>query len=155
MGRSLCRFLPGLLLVAAGTVAADGPSELVFERKAGHLRYYRGSVLLEGVAERYTDKETLGLQGDNLCFVVAGPSQRYIPREGDTRVPWFCFSDRKAALLALKLPDEPAKGTCGYRVPATVVVGDYAVNRQESAVFDTATLIAVRSRGAVSAIACK
>ena len=105
--------------------------------------------------ERRTDKESLEHVGDNLCFTVSGVSGIHIPRDGDQRAAWFCFSERDAAIRSLKLPSTPAKATCGYRAPATVVVGNYVVNRQESEVFDTASLLVVKHRGPLSPIPCR
>lgn len=141
------------LLLASFASASTAALEL--DRTAGQLRYYTGSVLLDGVVERRTDKETLELEGDNLCFTVVGQSRRLIPREGDTRAAWFCFSNRAAALRALRLPIEPGRGTCGYRMPAKVLVGSYVVNRAESEVSDTAALLSVKLRGVLRAIPCK
>jgi hypothetical protein len=135
--------------------AADATSGFVLHEKSGHLYHYSGSAQVDGVAERRTDEESLKHEGDNLCFVVAEYSRRFIPREGDSRAPWFCFSRRDAALRALRLPPAPAPGTCGYRLTATVVIGNYVANRKESEVFDTATLLAVKSRGKMQAIPCK
>jgi hypothetical protein len=147
-------FLSVAALLATSPTAADGPATLVFDRKAGHLYYYKGTVTLEGVAERRTDKQTLEIGGDNLCFSVDATSSKLIPREGDERAPWFCFRDRTAAIRSLRLPAEPGKGSCGYRVAATVVVGSYVANRLESAVFDTAELFSVKNRGVMQPIPC-
>lgn len=145
----LCTLLP------VGVAAAAAPSALVLEGQVGHLHHYKGSVLLEGVAERRVDKETTELVGDNLCFIVSARSRALVPRDKDERLAWFCFTERDAAIRALRLPSAPAQGTCGYRMPATVVVGSYVVNRSESDVFDTAALLAVKRRGKVTAIACR
>ena len=101
------------------------------------------------------DKETLELVGDNLCFIVSATSSAQIPREDDKRAAWFCFTERDSAIHALRLPRTTFRGTCGYRAPATVIVGNYIVSRQESEVFDTASLLSVKQRGAVSPIACQ
>jgi hypothetical protein len=152
MIRALWFFLSIAPVAAATALAA--PSALVLERKAGHLHYYRGTVLLEGVAERRTDKETTELVGDNLCFVVSAKSHPEVPRGNDERAAWFCFTERDAAIRALKLPSTPTKGSCGYRMPATITVGNYVANRQESEVFDTASLFSVKQRGRLSPIPC-
>jgi hypothetical protein len=142
-----------LLLICASAIGAS--TSLVLDKKVGHLHFYKGTAELEGVAERRTGTETLKTEGDNLCFAVTGSSRRHIPREGDDRLPWFCFSDQESALQALSLLLAPASGTCGYRILATVVVGSYVVNRLESEVSDTAVLLAVKRRGTPSAVPCK
>lgn len=146
--------LPSTLLLF-GVTAAAAPSALVLEGQVGQLYHYKGTVLLEGVAERRVDKETTELVGDNLCFIVSAKSRALIPRDKDERLAWFCFTERDDAIRALRLPSAPDRGTCGYRMPATVVVGSYVVNRSEAEVFDTAALLAVKRRGKVSAIACR
>ncbi len=148
-------WLSSMALLTGCASASGEPPALVLDKKVGHLYYFKGAVQLDGMVERRTNKETLELVGDNLCFIVSDSSRTQIPRDGDSRQAWFCFSERDDAIRALRLPDRPAKATCGYRVPATVVVGDYVVNRQESEVSDTATLVAVRHRGALSAIPCQ
>jgi hypothetical protein len=153
MVHALWLLLPAVLMV--GTTALAAPSTLVLERKAGDLHYYKGTVLLEGVVERRLDKETMELTGDNLCFVVSATSRAKIPRDNDERAAWFCFTERDAAVRALRLPSAPARGSCGYRMPATVIVGGYVVNRQESEVFDTASLLSVKQRGALGPIPCR
>jgi hypothetical protein len=138
-----------------GAIASAVASSLVLAKKVGHLHYYEGSVVLEGVAERRVDKESVEIEGDNLCFTVSATSRSKIPRDNDERAAWFCFTERDTAIRSLQLPSVPAKGTCGYRLPATVIVGSYVVNRLESEVFDTASLLAVKQRGALSSIPCR
>jgi hypothetical protein len=150
---SILRSIPTALLLA-GASASGGTPGLVLEKKVGHLHFYKGAVVLTGEVERRTDKESLEQEGDTLCFKVSGESGIHIPRDGDQRAAWFCFSERDAAIRLLKLPATPAKATCGYRVPVTVVVGNYVVNRQESEVFDTASLLQVRHRGPLRPIPC-
>ena len=148
-------WFPLSVLLLVGATATAASSSLVLEKKVGHLHYYKGAALLEGVVERRVDKETLELEGDNLCFTVSATSLWRIPRDDDKRAAWFCFAERDSAILALRLPSVPARGTCGYRMPATVIVGSYVVNRQESEVFDTALLLEVKQRGALSSIPCE
>jgi hypothetical protein len=152
MNRALCILLPVLLMVTANASAV--PSALVLEKKVGHLDHYKGTVMLKGVAERRVDKEALEVTGDNLCFIVSITSRAQIPRDSDGRAAWFCFTEPDSAIRALKLPKTPAKGTCGYSAPATVIVGSYVANRQESQVFDTASLLAVKQRGKLRSIPC-
>lgn len=153
MARAL--WIPLFALLLVGTTRSAAPSILVLEKKVGHLYYYKGTVLLKGVAERRMDTETLELVGDNLCFFVSATSRNQIPRDRDERLAWFCFTERDTAIRTLRLPSTPAKGTCGYRMPATVVVGNYVANRQEAEVFDTASLLAVRHRGTLNSIPCE
>jgi hypothetical protein len=84
--------------------------------------------------------------GDQLCLFPTKDSAKVIPREAyDSRMAWFCFSNREDAMKLLKIPHSKPKGGCGYALEATVVVTDYVVNLLESEVFDTARLVKVVS----------
>ena len=149
----------GALALLAFTLAAGATSQrsegLVAQKQVGPLVYYTGTVVLTGSVERWTDKETLELTGDKLCFAPEGASALLVPREADARGPWFCFSNKATAARALGFPARTAKTSCGYRAVATVVVGNYVVNRQESEVSDMASLLSVKARGALEAIPCQ
>jgi hypothetical protein len=99
---------------------------------------YAGTVVLSGTYERRLDPTTRELLGEQVCFFPDAASRDLVPREeGDTRAPWFCFSDRDRAVRLLSLPPE---GGCGHFGTATVAVSHYVADRAESEVFDTAKL---------------
>ncbi|MBL8329706.1 MAG: hypothetical protein JNJ71_12705 [Rubrivivax sp.] len=141
--------------VALLVFGAAGASSLKLDRVEGDSRIYKGRVQLSGEVVRNTDKETVDQFGDYVCFVVKGESARLIPRDDDNRAPWFCFSNEEAAFKALRLPAQARKGSCGYRVPAEIVVTDYVVAMLESAVADNARLLTVKSRGTLKDIPCR
>jgi hypothetical protein len=113
---------------------------------------YTGAVVLSGTYERRLDPSTRAIQGEQVCFVPDADSKGLVPREeGDTRAPWFCFSNRDRAVLLFSLPQE---GACGHSGTATVVVSHYVVDRAESAVFDTAQLERVLTASRPEPLAC-
>lgn len=146
-----------LLLPASMHVRADDASRerLIRQGTKGNLVYYSGLVTVSGKVERRTDNDSTEMLGDQLCMFPEKVSAKAIPREpDDSRIPWFCFSNRIAAMKQLQIPNQKPKGTCGFHLEATIQVADYVVNRAESAVFDTARLVQVVSRGIVRKLPC-
>jgi hypothetical protein len=144
-----------LFLMAASSTVLSAEGALRLERQEGKLFYYQGSVALEGFAERRVGTEGEGAEHEPLCFVAEGPSRQRIPRVNDARLPWFCFSNPARAAQLLSLPRQLRRGSCGFRVKASVLVDGYVVNREESAVTDTARLLAVRQLAGLEWIPCR
>ncbi|MFN4341194.1 MAG: hypothetical protein ACK4FE_04060 [Azonexus sp.] len=148
--------LVALLAASVGVNAKSMPRQhLVKTNTKGDLVYYSGRVTLSGTIERRTDDDSTEMIGDQVCMFPEKGSAKVIPRGADdSRDPWFCFSNRIAAMKQLQVPNQKPKGACGYRLKATVQVTDYVVNLAESEVFDTARLIQVVSRGAPRSLSC-
>ncbi|MCL2076746.1 MAG: hypothetical protein FWH15_10030 [Betaproteobacteria bacterium] len=128
-------------MLCAGVKASES---LVRESQEGNLVFYTGSVTLSGEFTRRTDRLTLELLGDKLCFSAVGVSAKLIPREDDSRAPWFCFSNGQEAMQMLQVPaSKPPEGKCGYSGEATLTVTRYIADRNESCVSDMAQLIDV------------
>ena len=148
--------LASLLAAATHVCAEDAPKErLIKQRTKGGLIYYSGLVTVSGKVERRTDDDSIEMLGDQLCMFPDKISAKVIPREpDDSRIPWFCFSNRIAAMKQLQVPSQKPKGSCGFHLEATIQVTDYVVNRAESEVFDTARLVRVVSRGTTRNLSC-
>ncbi|NLR74490.1 hypothetical protein [Leeia aquatica] len=116
------------------------------------LVYYSGEVVVSG---QYLQDSSDELLGDTLCFTPDKATAGLIPREkGDTRSAWFCFDPQTKARSMLKLPAKPAKGQCGFKGTATLRIGHYVVNTEQSDVYDTAQLLQVVSSGKPQPVAC-
>lgn len=150
-------FVLASLLAASAGVNADSQSreQLVKVKTKGSLVYYSGQVTVSGTIERRTDSDSTEMIGDQVCLIPKGASAKVIPREsGDSRDPWFCFSNRISAMKKLHMPNKKPKGACGYRLEATVQVTDYVADRTESTVFDTARLVQVVAQSAIRNLPC-
>lgn len=148
--------LVSLLALSICVNAENRPHEhLVKTNTKGNLVYYSGRVTVSGTIERRTDDDSTEMIGDQVCLFPEKVSAKVIPRgTDDSRDPWFCFSNRIAAMKLLQVPNQKPKGVCGYRLEATVQVTDYIVNFNESEVFDTARLVQVVSRGIPRNLPC-
>lgn len=83
-----------------------------------------------------------------LCMSADKASAKIIPRgAGDTRAPWFCFENYRFAMEKLQIPNKKPKGTCGYRLEATVQITDYVADRRESDVTDSYFIFTGIGRG--------
>ena len=145
------------LLAAATLVCAEDvlKEHLIKQRTKGSLTYYSGLVTVSGKIERRTDYASTEILEDQLCMFPNKVSAKLIPREpDDSRIPWFCFSNRIAAMKQLQVPNQKPKDSCGFHLEATVQVTEYTVNRAESEVFDAARLVQVVSRGPTRNLAC-
>lgn len=111
------------------------------------LIFYEGQITVSG---KYQMLKPDTLLGGILCFYADDETGDLIPRDpdlygegiGDTRIPWFCFSDQDEAIEALGVDssvfsDQSIECISGE---ATVTVSDYIVNTREAAVYDRATL---------------
>lgn len=128
---------------------------MVKTKTKGSLVYYAGQATVSGTIKRRTDDDSIQMIGDQVCLFPEMASAKVIPREaGDSRDPWFCFSNRISAMQKLQVPNKKPKGACGYRLEATVQVTDYVADRTESTVFDTARLVQVVAQSAVRNLPC-
>jgi hypothetical protein len=145
-----------LLVASIGANAEDQSRERLVKKKSkGSLVYYAGQVTVSGTIERRTDDDSTEMIGDQICLFPERASAKAIPREaGDSRDPWFCFSNRISAMKKLQVPSKKPKGACGYRLEATVQVTDYVADRTESTVFDTARLVQVVAQSAIRNLPC-
>ncbi len=125
-------------LHSMGTAGAHGLRKVKTE---GSHVYYEGSVIVSGAYHQQVRESEIGNYVAGLiCFSVHGSTARLIPREKDSRSPWFCFSNAHTARTALKIPTEAPGGACIIYGKATVQISKYVVNRNESEVHDIAFL---------------
>jgi hypothetical protein len=143
------------LPAAPADPTVPGAQALRRERREGSRVHYAGTLRLSGRYLRRQDPGTLEAIGDQLCFFPDAASAGAIPRgDGDSRIPWFCFSDRDAALRAMSLPAASPPGSCGVEGTATVVVSGYVADLAVTSTFDTAKLDEVVRASAPVPVAC-
>jgi hypothetical protein len=111
-------------------------------RSEGDLFYYEGNIAVSGTYSWQLNEIEQGA----LCFFVKGPTEKLIPREHDSRMPWFCFSNDREAKIAFNIPSSVPKGVCEFSGQATIRISEYVVNRMQSSVHDTAKLEEIVSR---------
>ncbi len=129
------------LFIALHSVGTTGAQGLRKVKTEGSHVYYEGTVIVSGAYhEQIRESEIGNYEAGLICFSVIGPTERLIPREKDSRSPWFCFSNTNKARTALKIPTETPTGTCIIYGKATVQISKYMVNRNESEVHDVAFL---------------
>ncbi|MFN4325666.1 MAG: hypothetical protein ACK4FP_07235 [Azonexus sp.] len=88
-----------------------------------------------------TDQDSLDVIGRQVCFFPSGHSARLVPRPaGDTRLPWFCFSNSEAAAKMLGFRLKMQSKGCGIRGSATLTVSNYVPYTKEGDGNDIATL---------------
>lgn len=105
------------------------------------LVYYEGSIIVSGVYHKKLRESEIGnFEAGRICFDVRGPSAKLIPRENDSRSPWFCFSNPSEASSAFKIPSSAPDSMCRIVGTATIQISKYVVNKAESEVHDTAHL---------------
>lgn len=112
-------------------------------------------AILSGRYEFRADQPSLEIVGKQVCFFPSGPSARLVPRPaGDSRLPWFCFSNSPATaeMLGFSLT-APTKG-CGLRGVATVTVSDYVRYTKEGDGNDVATLKVVQRKSTPEPLPC-
>jgi len=110
---------------------------------------------LSGRFEYRTDPESIDVIGRQVCFFPSEPSVRRVPRPaGDKRLPWFCFSNSKAAakMLGFRLKAPPK--SCGIRGNATVTVSNYVLYTKEGDGNDIATLKSVVRKARSEQLSC-
>lgn len=70
------------------------------------------------------------------CFWADPGEWKKLPRQhNDTRIPWFCFTNKEQAIAQL--------GPLGQNVRATIVIDEYTTNLQQADVWDQARLVRV------------
>lgn len=102
------------------------------------------TITFAGRYEYRTDAESLEVLGEQVCFFPSKASSVNVPRPpGDSRLPWFCFTDsRQAAHLlgfALNVPSKE----CGFKGEAKVTVSNYKRYAGEGDGNDVAILVDV------------
>ncbi len=109
--------------------------------------YYEGNVVVSGFYHEQVGMSEIGVNFEEglICFSVKGPTEKLIPRDQDSRSPWFCFSNTEKARAELKVSGQVPEGTCVIFGKATVQISKYVVDRTESEVHDTANLESVIS----------
>lgn len=111
------------------TVSRAADSTLV-----GSARF-TGELTLSGRAIPHFDSDV-----HEVCFEADAASAASIPRwTGDTRRPWFCFSNQPEVQQSLAALHENR--------PATVVVDEFTVHRGLTDQVNTARLVRVVTRG--------
>lgn len=154
MIKSSIKVSPMLILLAAALVVTiDFSPSMGFGAENGFRKvrteetdiYYEGSVIVSGIYRVQTIDDGIGSEYGLVCFSVHGPTEHLIPREGDNRTPWFCFSNTARALSALRIPDRVPWGTCIIHGKATVKISNYHVVKSASEVHDEAILVRVIS----------
>ena len=121
---------------------ASGGKGFLPIRSEGDLFYYEGNVTISGTYSWQLNEIEQGA----LCFFVKGPTEKFIPREHDSRMPWFCFSNDREAKKAFKIPSSVPQGVCEFSGQATIRISEYVVNRAQSSAHDTARLEEIVSR---------
>lgn len=135
------------------TLGAHAAPALQRHHQKDALVYYTGEVVVSG---QYLQDRGDELLGDTLCFTPDKATAGLIPREkGDTRSAWFCFDPQNKARAMLNIPGKPAKGQCGYKGKATLRIGHYVVNTEQSDVHDTAQLMQVVTASKPEPVACE
>jgi hypothetical protein len=120
-----------------GTLVAD---MLVLSRAAdstwvGSARF-RGELTLTGRAIPHFASDV-----HEVCFEADSAGAAVMPRwSGDTRRPWFCFSNQPDAQQSLAALHEER--------PATVVIDRFTINKSLSNQVNSARLVRVVKRGA-------
>ena len=113
------------------------------ERAAADSTYvgvakFRGEITLAGATLRHPEAD---LRDVASCFEADSVSAARLPRwSGDTRRPWFCFSNAADARRALGPPSEG--------VPATIVVDRFTIHRGLSDQVNSARFVRLVRGGA-------
>ena len=126
----------------AGPVEPDGASD--------------PALTVSGTYSYRTDEMSLDMIGKRVCFEPDDASRATLPvhRHGSPSRS-FCFreSDAVARQLGFTLDSRP--GACGVQGPATVEIAGYRLGAPDSDEADQATLLAVRTAGRPSDVACE
>lgn len=70
------------------------------------------------------------------CFWADPGEWKKLPRQhNDSRIPWFCFTNKEQAIAQL--------APLGQNLRATIVIDDYTTNLQQADVWDQARLVRV------------
>lgn len=130
------------ILLSVTSISEGAESKKGFHKikSDGSYVYYEGSVIVEGAYHVQVIDDTISSEYGLVCFSVHGPTERFIPRENDSRSAWFCFTNTAKARSALRIPAEVPPDTCIIYGKATVKISNYVVNRCESECHDEAIL---------------
>ena len=138
---SLLLFAVSVLFQPLLATAAEGPQQLRLVKIESPFSYYEGNVVVSGIYhEKIRESEIGNFEAGLICFSAEGPTEKLIPREHDSRSPWFCFSNTAEARAALKIPSNAPDGACYIVGTATVQISKYVVDKTMSEVHDTANL---------------
>lgn len=113
-------------------------------------------LTLSGRFEHRTDPTSLEMLGGLACFYPSPESAKSLPRpQTDTRLAWFCFTNRVKSKKLLGIPREVNKDSCGYTGQATVHVMKYMPYLGEGNGFDTALLQSANRISKAKALPCQ
>ena len=113
-------------------------------------------LTLTGRFEHRTDPTSLEMLGGLVCFYPSLESAKSLPRpQTDTRLAWFCFTNKTKSKKLLGIPKEGKKGGCGYTGQATVQVRKYTPYLGEGDSFDTALLQSASSISKIKVLPCE
>lgn len=117
--------------------------------------YYKDLMVLSGEFQQNKLNEING----GLCFTPDEKSAHLIPRDkafNDTRSPYFCFRDMRAAALKLGILDQfEDKAICLCEGKATIKINNYMTNLKPADVYDEADLVEVISTGPLEITKCQ
>lgn len=128
------------IFLLAAVVSAERKEGFQKAKTKGSFVYYEGSAIVSGAYHVQIEDDGIGSEAGLVCFSVHGSTERLIPREQDSRSPWFCFTNTAKARSALKIPKNTPPDTCIIYGKATVQISKYIADRCESECHDEAIL---------------
>lgn len=132
---------PSVLLAGPSSTDAESGQGFRLVKTEGSLAHYKGSAIVSGrYHEKLRESEIGNFEAGLICFSVKGETEKWIPRENDSRSPWFCFSNTADARSMLGFASKVPDGTCYVVGVATVQISEYVANRADTEVHDTAKL---------------
>ena len=126
--------------IVSNNVGAEGKKGFHKVKSDERFDYYEGSAIVSGAYHMKLRDEGDSSEAGLVCFFVHGPTERLIPRENDTRPPWFCFTNTARARSELRIPKNFPPGICTIYGKATVKISEYTVDSAASDVHDSAIL---------------
>jgi len=116
----------------------------------------QSNLTLTGRFEYRTDPESLEMLGGLVCFYPSPESAKLLPRpKSDTRLAWFCLTNKENSKKILNIPKRESKSNCGYTGQATVQVMEYTPYLDEGDGFDTALLKSANNITKPKVLPCK
>ncbi len=110
------------------------------------FKYYKGQVTLTGTYTRSYKPNDEFDDSDNICFTPDTTTAKLIPRpNGDTRKPYFCFSNFETARKQLNLNAQLPRGYCSQKGKATVTIQGYDLFYAEVGFHDLSKLISAKN----------
>lgn len=114
------------------------------------------SLTFTGRFEHRTDPESLEMLGGLICFYPSYETAQSLPRpHADTRLAWFCFTNKEVVERLMGIAEIEEKGDCGYVGHATVEIVSYIPYLGGGDGFDTAQIQSVRDLSSIKALACE